>query len=345
MPRWLTPLLVTALAPLAAAGDDPPAAGRPTCALLDPTNDPRAALLEAKALPAADATWVERAGIDRVLAEQKLQALFGPQGIGDRVRLGKLLKADLLVMVRPAAGVGEPALELVVSETAGGLRLLVRGVPVTKDADADAAALLAAARDGIKKYRERVREVVAVPPFLSRDLAFDTDHLKGAYAKLTEQAALARPGVVAVELAEAEALARELALAGPGAKLDRPAPLYLLGEFRHEGKGKERTVALTLRAERAGAPVAPPLVRAGRRRSASSFARTTSAGSGTRPKHWPWPRPRCCSTRTCRTCTPPPSRLSPRWSGTLTGKRPSGGRARSTGSSGSTPAASLTWNR
>jgi hypothetical protein len=76
-------------------------AAGPTCALLDPEKTPRAALLEAKLLAEPGATWVERADIDKVLKEQKLQAAFGPQGVGERVKLGKLLKADLLVMVRP----------------------------------------------------------------------------------------------------------------------------------------------------------------------------------------------------------------------------------------------------
>ena len=47
-------------------------AAGPTCALLDPEKTPRAALLEAKLLAEPGATWVERAGIDKVLGEQKL---------------------------------------------------------------------------------------------------------------------------------------------------------------------------------------------------------------------------------------------------------------------------------
>src|SRR5689334_21070832 len=80
----------------------------PVCALLDPEKVPQAALLEAKLLADTGATWVERAEIDKVLREQKLQAAFGPQGVGERVRLGKILKADLLVIVRPVKDAKEP---------------------------------------------------------------------------------------------------------------------------------------------------------------------------------------------------------------------------------------------
>ena len=79
-------------------------------------------------------------------------------------------------------------------------------------------------------------EVVAVPPFVSNDLGYQFEHLKGAFAKLAESVALDRKGVVVVELAEAEALAKEIALAAPGAKVERPAPLYLVGEYRHDGR-------------------------------------------------------------------------------------------------------------
>jgi len=168
------------------------------------------------------------------------------------VKLGKLLKAGLLSMVRPVKDAKEPALEVVISETAGGLRMLIRVIPLTKSAEEDVAAMLAAVRTGIKKHGESITEVIAVPPFVSNDLEFSREYLKGAYAKLAESEALDRKGVVVVELAEAEALAKEIALAASGAKLVRPLPAYLFGEYRHEVTDKTLTVTLKLRTERGG---------------------------------------------------------------------------------------------
>jgi hypothetical protein len=65
-------------------------------------------------------------------------------------------------------------------------------------------------------------------------------------------------GTVVVEFEEAEALAKELALTAPGAKVERPPPLYLIGEYRHDGAAKDRTVTLKLRAERGGKAVGKP---------------------------------------------------------------------------------------
>ena len=249
-------------------------AAGPVCALLDPEKDARVALLEAKLLAEPDTTWVERARVDQVLAEQKLQALFGAGGVGERVKLGKLLKADVLVLVRRAKDAREPALELVISETGGGLRLLIRGVPISADPDADVTALLTAAREGIKKHATKVTEVVAVPPFVSRDLSTEHDHLKAALARVAEQAAQARPGVQTLELEEAQALAKELGTAVPGTAVARPLPLYLLGEYRHTGTGANRTVALTLRAERGGKPVGKGEERSVKAEEAATAVRT-----------------------------------------------------------------------
>lgn len=267
-------LFALAVVALGSAG----AAAGPVCALLDPEKHPRAALLEAKLLADSAATWVERNHIDKVLAEQRLQALFSPQGVGERVKFGTILKAELLVMVRSVKGEKEASLEVVVSETAGGLRLTVRTVPVTRSADADVTALLAAVRDGIKRHGEKIAEVVAVPPFVSRNLTFELEHLRGAYARLAEQVAFTRPGVVVVELAEAEALAKEIALAAPGTALARPLPVYLLGEYRHEGKGRDQTVTLKLRAERAGKPVGEPVTKTVKPDGAAAAVREWAGG-------------------------------------------------------------------
>ena len=77
---------------------------------------------------------------------------------------------------------------------------------------------------------------MAIPPFASRDLSYEHNYLQGAYAKIVEEALADRPGRLMVELAEARAVAEELATAGNETTVRRPPPLYFLGEFRHEGK-------------------------------------------------------------------------------------------------------------
>lgn len=230
----------------------------PVCALLDPDKDPIAAILEVKLLADPSAVWVERQNVDEILKEQQVQALFSPQGVGNRVALGKLLKARVLVLIRRVKQEMAEVLELIVSETTSGIRLAHRAVAVTGDGDVVATAMLDAVRQSLVKGRQRVEAIVAVPPFLSQDLAFDTSDRPAAFARLAESVALTRPGVAVVELAEAEAIAKEHALTAGGEALERSLPIYLLGEYRHEGRGAERTVRLKLLAERANMPLGGP---------------------------------------------------------------------------------------
>src|SRR4051794_7901824 len=105
-------LLALAAAP--AAGQARPA---PTCAILaDPARpSPVVPLLEARLLAMEGVTFTERAEIDAVLREEQLQALLGPEAGRQRASAGRVLKAELLILLRAAAQDQEPpALEVVV---------------------------------------------------------------------------------------------------------------------------------------------------------------------------------------------------------------------------------------
>ncbi|HVC96454.1 MAG TPA: hypothetical protein VND64_22405 [Pirellulales bacterium] len=245
----------------ASAQKEAPSGDPPTCALIDFDRSPLAAVLEAKLLAEVKATWLERNAIDEVVKEQELQALFTPEGGSERVALGKLLKADLLILVRdapPSAAdesakappTGEKrvmAIDLAVTETRRGLRLCSRAVPRTDDAEADADTLVQLLREALAKYAQEITEIYAVPPFVSRDLGYEHEYLRVTYARLLEQVLLERRGALVVELAEARSLAKEVALTDAGARLTRDVPFYLLGQYRNEGQSGERRVSLSLK--------------------------------------------------------------------------------------------------
>ena len=195
---------------------------------------PLGALVEQTLLASKQAVWLERTEIDKLIHEQQLQLLLGPEAVKERSGLGRLLKADLLVILRHVAKPVEHE-EMVVCETASGLRLGVHSVPASSNAEADAKQLAALAEQSMAKQREQIRDICAVPPFLSQDLTFEDDYLKAAYAKMVEEIIRQWPGLLSVELEEARAIAREAALSESGIR--RMVPLYLLGEYRHEGRG------------------------------------------------------------------------------------------------------------
>ncbi len=197
-----------------------------------------ASLLEIRLAQRPSTALVERNEIDKVLGEQELQALLVADAPGKRAALGKMLKADLLIFLAESQR-PKPHVMVVVCETARGLRLCAEPVFLTSRADTDVASVLKKVEDAVKKGQEKITDIVAVPPLLNNSLTQEADNLQGGFACLVEQALLRRPGLLVVELAEAKALAREVAVSGsPG--IERRLPLYLLGEYRVEGTGGNR---------------------------------------------------------------------------------------------------------
>ena len=224
-----------------------------SCAVLcvDGTTGPLsdlATLAEARLEDRGDVTLVDRQNAGRVLDERQLVRLLAPEAVTARAEAGRLLRADVLAVVR-ARGGGRA--ECVVCETRQGVRLArVDLDPAKPDGAADAIA--AAVRDAAGKIdalRHNALPLVAVPPFVSGDLTFENDYLRDAYARLAE-AAVAGRGGVAVELSEADALAAEAMLADGGAPLRRASPVYLHGEFRNARVDGRPQVDVSVRAVR-----------------------------------------------------------------------------------------------
>ena len=215
-------------------------------------------LLEARLIAKSQYRWVERASIDQVVRERQTQALFSPAGVAERATLGRTLKADVLVLLRTVAPKeSKPAndesqavadrLDLIICETHHGLRLAAHSLPSPKPGEEGKfVERLEGWTEAVLRRADRpARDICAVPSFVSNDLSFAMDYLKQAYANVVEQTVFQHGGFAVVELAEAEALAKELVLVGEGNPLDRRLPLYLLGEYRHEGES--RRVRLKLR--------------------------------------------------------------------------------------------------
>jgi len=236
----------------------------PTVAILDDGETAIVPLVEAKLLAGNSATWVERSQVEQVLKEQKLQAAFSGDAVKQRSQLGKLLKCDLLVLVRTTRGLpGETlpengakppeVIECVVCETKHGLRLHTAYVPKLRPAEVNVNELADLISQGLTRWRNRIVQVFAVPPLVSDDLDFRRNYLQTAYASLIQQQLLEIPGTVVVELAEAQAIAREFAVVGEEGKVDRNlSPFYIQGRYRHDDTAGQATVKFNLRMEHEG---------------------------------------------------------------------------------------------
>lgn len=226
----------------------PSAVAATTLAVLgvdSPRLDPVLPLLEVKAAALPDVVPVDRVALQVVLAEQRLQATLAADATGRRAALGRILKADVLVLLQ-AHEKPQPHAQVIVCETHRGLRLCVEPVELTADPDADAQAMLEPIRQALAKHREQITSIIAVPPFLDDSLTRDTEYLCGTLPKLIERELLRQPGVLVVELDEARSIAREADLGGQEIG-DRALPLYLLGEFRFEPDGERRKASFGLK--------------------------------------------------------------------------------------------------
>ena len=209
-------------------------------------------LVELRLAKNKEIALLEREKIEEILREQELGALLTAEGTAQRIALGKLLKADLLIVLQgeegPPPQAGEkpqPHARVTICETKQGLRLCNQPVEFAKSIETDADAVLRLAEKAIEKLRKPIDDIVAVPPLVNNTLVFEGDRLKAASARLIEEMLLDRPGVLVVELAEARAIAQELAIGGTEG-VQRRLPLYLMGEYRLEGQGEKQTVSFKL---------------------------------------------------------------------------------------------------
>ncbi len=209
-------------------------------------------LLETRLLEIPEVAWVEREELGAIQREIQLSAGFGSESRRDRIQLGVLLKADILIVLRDVSvvrGKDTKRAELVVCETRHGLRLFHTVANVSADMEHEASALCSLVERLLKLPISADGPIVAVPPFYSEDLQFTYDHLKLSYSRLLQEYLTQQTGVIVVSLEEADALARELRLADHNT-LDRSLPFYLLGAFRNNADGENRRVQMTLTIKR-----------------------------------------------------------------------------------------------
>ena len=178
---------VLAIAPLyARAGEPSEAKGAEdvslrTWAVLS-SNVPDAAL--------SDLANAELAGIDGIqlvereklesITDERIRGLLLSADIAERPKLGKMLKADALVLLSTESREGAPILRIVIVECAYGTRLSTVVLPYREDGlETAAKAVKKAVLDARRQTAGGIKLLVAVPHFLSKDFTHEFDHPAG----------------------------------------------------------------------------------------------------------------------------------------------------------------------
>lgn len=210
-------------------------------------------LLEAELLKLPEIEALDRANLNQVLQERKLQTVLSADATSERLKLAKLLKADVLVLLR-AHEKPKPHVEFTVFESKFGLRLRTELVIFEKDPVKAAEALAPLIKESLLRARTPVTEIVAVPRLVNQSLTHEQDYLGDTIARLIQRDLLVKPGVAVIELEEARALARETELSGVGTQR-RALPLFLLGEYRLTPNQQDRKASYELKVMRGDKPL------------------------------------------------------------------------------------------
>ncbi len=192
--------------------------------------------LLAAELSAKSIELVEREQIDVITREIELSKLLGADAAGQRLKVGQLSKADALVLLSVIENDKTKFVKLVVSDCRYGSRLRQEYFAM---ADTDTAKLATQLVGIVEETRARfskgIDRIVAVSPFLSKNLTHEFDHLQFGLAALLSDALTQQHGVAVLEIEEARAIGKELVLASDQLETRR-VPCFVEGEFEIRGR-------------------------------------------------------------------------------------------------------------
>ena len=220
----------------------------PRLAVLTGANDtaqPMASLLEVQLSAHASYQVLERDSISEIIKEWDLAMLSAAESVSKRAEIGRLLKADVLVMLSERTK-PTPCLDLVVSETTRGLRLRKASFPKSHDQELMIGSIKIEIDAAINKRAEGLKGIYVVPPFVSEDLTASHGRFSAAYARLLEARLQEMPGILVVEIAEARKISEEMILTGSA--VQREPPTYFLGEYRFDSMNRAKPPFLRITA-------------------------------------------------------------------------------------------------
>ncbi|MBL7037536.1 MAG: hypothetical protein ISR77_02850 [Pirellulaceae bacterium] len=175
---------------------------------------------------------VERERLREAMRELQLMALVTADQVEQRLRLGKTLRADALMVLSFERQEEQRMLRVVVCDSKLGVRLW-RGSFACSD-ESDVTQLVQYCATTVGEVRQRfaggIRHLIAVPPFLCDDFAQKFDYLQSRYSDRLSSSLMAHAGVAVVEIEEARAVLRELQDTLSGG-LERPIATIVQGRY------------------------------------------------------------------------------------------------------------------
>jgi len=201
-----------------------------------------AVLTEAHLLMRQDVELLDRQYVKTVLEEHVRELAMGDEALASNRRIGKLLNADVLVLLQ----LRDAKIRAKVVDVATGLRLAECFLSEeTEDLEADIRSVLFTVDRALKKVSEKRERVIAVAPFVSDDLGDMHDSDIARYQMMVELFVSQLSGCFVVDVNEARSFKREIELnPDQSASFMHHLPLFVHGQYRNTGSGNGRRVRI-----------------------------------------------------------------------------------------------------
>ncbi len=212
---------------------------------------------------------VERDQLAAAMKELELDAVLGEADVRARLRLGRLVKADALIVlttvaVAPealteqpitpdASALTEPArqadplvstgqgrrrpsrsrtfIKIVIADCQQGARLSIDFIAREPSQEADASRrVVQAVERAQRRFPSGIEKVIGLSHFVCRNFTHDYDRYQAGFAYLLESGLSRMPGVAVIETEQARSIRRENEMAGDDG-VARVLPLFVEGEY------------------------------------------------------------------------------------------------------------------
>jgi len=190
-------------------------------------------LLHAKLSSHSEVALLEREHVDKVLDEWRISSLWGSKARASRISVGKLLRADILIVLSP---LGEKGIRVTLAETRHGLRLLEEHLETSENEALDLATL--SVIQTVQAFESCQGHAYSVPAFQTKTLLFAFDPYQEGLAVLLRRALLRR-GRLVVEFEEAKEILNEVSTT-EGPDVTRPGVTLVEGSFSAEGQNVQK---------------------------------------------------------------------------------------------------------
>ena len=174
---------------------------------------------------------VDRDSLAAATRELQLSELIGSQSAEERLKLGQILHADLLIFISLERSGEYETLRIAQSDTKYGCRLGLDFIFWEPDKQQQILKQIESEIiDRVERLNGSIQHLIGVAPFLNKSLTQEADRLQKQIPDILQNGLTAHPGVAVLDMEEAKAIGRELTVAGSIAA-DGVLPLWVEGEY------------------------------------------------------------------------------------------------------------------